>query len=116
MIKKTLFIVIGIFAPLLAAQAAETPGKHLLNPLGDVAGPQELYGRLLRFMLGFVGVGALAFFIIGGVILLMSRGNPDKVKAGKDTIVWAIIGMFVAFASYVLLRFVLEIIITPTGA
>ncbi|MBI2637137.1 MAG: hypothetical protein HYW81_03010 [Parcubacteria group bacterium] len=112
--KKLLFTGLAILVPILPALAAE-PGQSSLNPLGSIPGPQELYGRLLRFMLGFVGVGALAFFIIGGIILLMSRGNPEKVKTGKDTLLWAIIGMFVAFSSYIILRFVLEIITTPTG-
>jgi len=100
--------------PLSHTLAAD-PGSATLNPLGSIPVPQELFGRLLRFLLGFVGVGALTFFIIGGIILLMSQGNADKVKMGKDTLVWAIIGMFVAFTSYIILRFVLEIIITPTA-
>jgi len=113
--KKLFFTSLAILLPILPAGAVG-PGEASLNPLGAIAGPQELYGRLLRFLLGFVGAGALTFFIIGGVILLMSQGNPEKVKMGKDTLVWAIIGMFVAFTSYIILRFVLEIIITPTGA
>ena len=112
--KKLLFTSLAILLPILPARAVD-PGGATLNPLGSIPGPEELYGRLLRFMLGFVGVGALVFFIIGGVILLMSQGNPDKVKTGKDTLVWAIIGLFVAFTSYIILRFVLEIIITPTS-
>ncbi|MBI1961229.1 MAG: hypothetical protein HYS45_00835 [Parcubacteria group bacterium] len=114
MFKKLFFTMLGLLAPLSSALAAE-PGGASLNPLGNIPGPQELYGRLLRFLLGFVGVGALVFFIIGGIILLMSQGNPEKVKTGKDTLVWAIIGLFVAFTSYIILRFVLEIIITPTS-
>lgn len=113
--KKLFFTLLGILLPAGQALAQNNYANAPLNPLGKIEGPQELFGRLLRFLLGFVGVGALVFFIIGGVILLMSQGNTDKVKLGKDTLVWAIIGMFVAFASYIVLRFVLEIIITPTG-
>lgn len=114
--KKLLFALLGILLPAGQALAQQTSyGNAALNPLGRIEGPQELYGRLLQFMLGFVGVGALVFFIVGGIILLASQGNPEKVKLGKDSIVWAMIGLFVAFGSYIILRFVLEIIITPTG-
>lgn len=85
-----------------------------LDPIQSTGGAPELYGRVIKFLLGFSAVGALAFFIIGGIILLTSRGNPEKVKAGKDSIVWAIIGLFVAFTSFILLRFIIERIIAPT--
>ena len=116
MYKKLFFTLLGILLPLSQTLAQTTYGNAELNPLGAIEGPQELYGRLLRFFLGFVGVGALVFFIVGGIILMMSQGNPEKVKLGKDSMLWAIIGLFAAFGSYIILRFVLEIVLTPTGA
>ncbi len=113
-LKIKIISLLGILLPAahaLAQQATE-PQNHILNPLGNTSdGAPEIYGRILKFLLGFTGVGALAFFVIGGIMLLLSRGNPDKVKAGKDTIVWAIIGLFVAFSSYIILRYVLEVIV-----
>jgi len=95
------------------ARADTTPADHPLNPLGNTAGGgPELYGRIIRLLLGFTGVASLLFFIWGGVQLLASRGNTDKIKAGRDTIVWAIIGMFVAFSSYIVLRYVIKAVIT----
>jgi len=112
---KILFLTaLGALLPLANALAQTKAADHPLNPLGDTSGgAPEIYGRILRFLLGFAGVGALAFFILGGIILLTSQGNADKVKSGKDTIVWAIIGLLVAFSSYILLRFLLETIVTP---
>lgn len=107
---KYLFSAISTFL-ILAPKIAQAQGDHSLNPLGNVTGASELYGRILRSLLAFVVIGGLFFFIIGGIILLSSGGNPEKVKTGKNTIIWAIIGMFAAFASYIILRFVLEIII-----
>ena len=101
----------------LPALGQSDPSQHDLNPLGSSAGggtSSELISRVIRFSLGAIGVVALLFFIVGGFILLTSRGNSDKIKSGKDTIVWAIIGLFVAFSSYILLKYVIEIIITPS--
>lgn len=96
-----------------AADPTADPANHPLNPLGNASGgAPELYGRVIRLLLGFVGVGALLFFIWGGIVLLTSRGSADKVKAGRDTIVWAIIGLVVAFSSYIILRYVITAIIT----
>lgn len=113
--KQLFFTALGIAAPLAQALAenAAGPENHPLNPLGNTTGgAPELYGRAIRLLLGFTGVAALLFFIWGGIELLTSRGNQDKIKAGRDTIVWAIVGMVVAFSSYIILRFVLEAIIT----
>ena len=60
--KKLLFTSLAILLPILPARAVD-PGGATLNPLGSIPGPEELYGRLLRFMLGFVGVGALAMAV-----------------------------------------------------
>ena len=100
----------------LIAKADDSTKNHPLNPLGseNISGP-ELFGRLIKFLLGFVGVAGLFFMIFGGFTLLISRGNAEKVKQGKDTIMWAVVGIIVAFASYALLRFVIEVIITPAN-
>ncbi|MBP9774150.1 MAG: hypothetical protein KBD00_06040 [Candidatus Peribacteraceae bacterium] len=65
----------------------------------------ELYGYLL---------GGL-FIIIGGARMLTSFGNEERFGAGKTTIIWALIGIFVAnFASH-LFGFVFQEITSPLG-
>ncbi|MDO8626442.1 MAG: pilin [Candidatus Magasanikbacteria bacterium] len=60
------------------------------------------YGRV---SLGIIGAFALCFFIYGGFILIMSSGNPEKVKKGTDTMLAALIGLFIAFVAYLFIRF-----------
>ena len=113
-VYKIYFTALGLLLPAIAL-AVDTPGQNPLNPLGDTTGgAPELYGRIIRLLLGFTGVASLLFFIWGGIELLTSRGSQDKIKSGRDTIVWAIIGMFVAFSSYIILRYVIQNIITRT--
>jgi len=114
--KYLFYSFLGIALPLIAKAADLPTDNHPLNPLGSdsVAGP-DLYGRLIKFFLGLMGMAALFFMIFGGFTLLISRGNAEKIKQGKDTIMWAVVGIIVAFASYALLRFVIEVIITPAN-
>jgi hypothetical protein len=114
MLNRHIFITLGILLPALQAAAAEsTAATHPLNPLGDTAGgAPELYGRIIRAFLGAMGATALFFFIFGGLKLLASQGNQEKVKSGRDTLLWAAIGLVVAFSSYIILRFVIKAIIT----
>ena len=81
--------------------------KELPNPLGT-DNPNILVGNIINFILGFVGTIALVLFIYGGFTWMLSAGAPAKVKKGKDIIVWSIIGLFVVFAAYILVRFVIQ--------
>jgi hypothetical protein len=81
----------------------------LPNPLGDKTGsPQELIGQIISAVLGITGSLALVMFIYGGFTWMLSSGNSDKVTKGKNTLVWASIGLVVIFSSYALVRFVLQ--------
>ena len=81
--------------------------KGLPNPLGTDK-PNILVGNIINFILGFVGTIALVLFIYGGFTWMLSAGSPDKVKKGKNIIVWAVIGLFVVFTAYILVRFVIQ--------
>ena len=77
------------------------------NPLGSVTTPQVLIGKIINSVLGVVGSLALLMFIFGGLTWMTSAGSADKVKKGKDIIVWSAIGLVVIFASYGLVRFLI---------
>ncbi|MDA2922147.1 pilin [Patescibacteria group bacterium AH-259-L07] len=76
-------------------------------PEGKEAIP-ELAGRIIKAVLGVVGVLALVMFIYGGILWMTSGGNAEKIKKGKDTIVWAVIGLAFIFFSYAILEFILK--------
>jgi len=69
---------------------------------------QEIIGVVINWALGIVGSIALLMFVIGGFIWLTSAGNPDKIKRGRDIIVWSVIGLAAIFASYAISRVILE--------
>lgn len=108
--------IIGWLSFSSIALAADT-GVRLTDPLGvtgeDLKGPDVVYilaGRIIKFMLGIVGSLALLMFVYGGVQWLISAGNQDKVKKGRDTLVWAAIGLIVVVASYAILAEIFTII------
>lgn len=82
--------------------AACTPGE-LCNPLGDnVVDVRIVVGRVIKAILGISGVAALLMFVWGGFQWLISGGSPEKVKKGKETLTWAVIGLVVIFTAYIL--------------
>ncbi len=88
---------------------AGTPAGQLCNPL-KTTDQFELIGRIIGAILGLVGSLALVMFIYGGIIWMTSGGSADKVKKGREAILWSVIGMAVIFASYGLTQFLLNTI------
>jgi len=95
---------------LLAVSRAEAQ-VQITNPLAE--GKAEgldtavLFGRVISAFLGIVGSVALVMFVWGGFQWLISGGSTDKIKKGKETLVWATVGLVVIFSSYLILNYVL---------
>lgn len=69
------------------------------NSSGDlVTAGYEILSRLLPLAGGI----ALAFVIYGGVLLIISQGNADKVTQARRTITNGLIGVFIVVLSYVI--------------
>ncbi len=82
----------------------------LENPIGATEVP-ALIKQVITVALGVIGSFTLLMLVWGGFQWLTSAGNPEKVSAGTQTMVWAVIGVMVVFASYVLLSTFLNIFV-----
>jgi len=79
---------------------------NLTNPISSDSIP-ALIGRVITAVLGVVGSIALLMVIYGGFTWMLAAGNSEKIKKGRDIIVWAMLGLVVIFTSYALVRFVI---------
>lgn len=59
----------------------------------------------------FAGITALAFIIWSGLKYVISKGDPKKIEAARETLTYAIIGLVVILFSI----FILNIISFATG-
>ena len=85
------------------------------DPLGiNNQGPEELYTRLIKALLAFVGVASLITFVYAGFIFLISAGSPERVKKAKDTMLYAVLGIAISMASYAILSFIFKTLETAT--
>jgi hypothetical protein len=62
---------------------------------------------VIKFIIGIAGSFAMLMFIYGGVLWLISRGNPDYVKKGKSVMQSAILGLVIIFTSYIIVRLII---------
>ncbi len=89
-------------------KAAESGSTELPNPLGKGTTIESLIARIIEYVLGLIGTISLLLFVYGGLIWMTSAGSSDKVKKGRDIIVWAVIGMAVVFMSYIAVKFIIQ--------
>ncbi len=108
-IQYTLTILCFTLLPVISHAAA------LTDPLGGV-GVNGLVKNLIRAMLGITGSVALLMFVWGGFQWLFSAGEADRVKKGKDTIKWAVLGLVVIITAYMLVNTVISILESGTVA
>ncbi|MFC1598259.1 Mbov_0395 family pilin-like conjugal transfer protein [Patescibacteria group bacterium] len=98
---KTKKIYLSVVASILACLAAAPAYAYeLTNPLGDVTNVNQLIANIISVFLGIVGAIALIMIIYGGFMLLTSSGNQERVKKGRETLFWAILGLVLVFGSY----------------
>jgi len=100
----------------LAQSGSDSSGVvTLTNPLGKDVTPAAFIGTVINGILGVVGSLALVMFIYGGLTWMTSAGGAEKVKKGKDILVWATIGLVIIFSAYALVNFVIfDVVNAPT--
>ena len=60
-----------------------------------------------NLILRWIGVIALVFFIVGGIMWLTSGGNVEQVKKGKQILVGTIIGILIVFLAWQIVNIVI---------
>ncbi|MFZ4631641.1 MAG: hypothetical protein ACOYL8_00355 [Patescibacteria group bacterium] len=98
------FIIIFTFFFVFTVSAA-TP---LPNALGSIKTPQDLIGKIINSALGIVGSITLLMFVYGGLTWMTSSGSSEKIKKGRDIILWSAIGLAIIFTSYALVALIIK--------
>ena len=80
---------------------------------GSDADVNNIVQTIITILIWLVGVLAVIMIIYGGIIYTTSGGDPGKVKKGKDTIIYGIVGLIIAILAFVIVNFVINVV-TPT--
>lgn len=68
--------------------------------------------KVIELLTKIIGSFALVFVILGGMILMLSSGNEDFQRRGKEIIKYALIGLVIAFTSLLIVTFVQSLFFT----
>jgi TRAP-type C4-dicarboxylate transport system permease small subunit len=87
-----------------------------MNPLGDINPGTDIptssgdFTNILQtvFTIAYsiAGVAAFGYLVYGGYKVIMSTGDPQKMKEGIDTVGYALIGLVIVISSAVIFNFI----------
>ena len=72
--------------------------------------------KIINVVLGVLGVVAVGVIIYGGFLFLTAQGDPGRIKKGKDSITWGVIGLIIALLSWSIINFVLTTTMSTRAA
>ena len=87
-------------------------GNNAVNTVGD--GQDTLVGNItgiINVVIGILGLVCVVVMIIGGINYMTSAGDAGKVKKGKDTILYGLIGLVICVLAFALVNWVIAGII-----
>jgi len=81
--------------------------NEILTDFGCI--PDDPVGFVQKFYgvgLGFIGMIAIIFIIVGGYFIMTSQGDPGKLQKGRSYILYSIAGVLLAIFGFVFIQVV----------
>ncbi|NCO10942.1 hypothetical protein GW746_01055 [Candidatus Saccharibacteria bacterium] len=115
LLAGSLFIPTGVVqAQNCDAQGGAADGINCAQGDGvptTLFGDDSIFKTIVNTLLYIIGAISVIMLIYGGIRYTTSGGNSTNVSAAKNTIMYAIIGLIVAFLAFALVNWVLGIFI-----
>lgn len=108
----------GVFVLLLTQGASALNAGDALTEGADRVGIESegtgllgeggIFERVAEALIILIGAISVIMLIIGGFRYVISQGDANAVEGAKNTILYAIVGIVVAFLSYGAVSFVIN--------
>jgi len=99
-------------AAISLAPSAALAQASRITPLDPLRGGslETTVGRIITWILWLAGALAVVYLIYGGIIYITSAGNAEKATAGKNAIIYSIIGIIIILIAYLVVGWVTNIL------
>ena len=75
---------------------------------GDI----NIVDKIIRLAVRTMGTLAILLLIISGVLMVVSQGDENQLAKAKSTFLYTLIGLFVGFLSYTIVRFIIDTLLS----
>jgi hypothetical protein len=62
--------------------------------------------NIIKLLFSIIGGLSIIFILVGGVQLVTSAGSPARVKQGRETVIYAVVGLVVAASAFAVVSFI----------
>lgn len=90
---------------VIADQCASDPTAAICKDQNK--SPAQLIATIVNVLLFIIGAIAVIMIIIGGILYVTSAGDSGNVTKAKNTILYAVVGLVIAFLAYAIVNFVI---------
>ncbi len=97
-------------------RASDTSQEHLIDIVDDVEGETNILNKVLKLLTQVLGTFAVLMLIIGAYYMITSQGDESQLQKGKNIFFYTVVGILIAFSSFILVQFVISVIFTSTGS
>ncbi len=81
---------------------------------GVVESPSNIVARIIKIVLGFVGVIFIVLIIYAGFMWMTAAGNEERIEKAKKIIIRATIGIAIVLLAYTITYTITELLIEST--
>lgn len=71
---------------------------------------------IVNMVISAAGLIAVLFIVIGGARMILANGDTGTIKAAKDTMRDAVIGLIIIMMSYLIIGYVVSLMLPGLGA
>lgn len=83
-------------------------GDPIDSPSSPILGPNSLFYKIIQTVTLLTGAVSIIMIMVGGFKYIVSGGDGPAIKAAKDTILYAVVGLVVAIFAQTIITFVLS--------
>jgi len=117
--KSLLSILVAVFVTAGALAVAPHAFAQVVDPTSGLSSFAEQAGfstgdgltitiaRLIRTVMGILGILAVILILVGGFKYMTSGGNDEKIKSAKKLFSSAIIGLVIILSAFAIVQFIL---------
>ena len=107
-------LIVGMAVAIMAPEVSALTLREGAEAARCDGCPSDLFGdtgafrQVTNTILYIVGIIAVVMLIIGGIKYVVSGGDSKKVTDAKNTVLYAIIGLVIAFLAFAIVNFVIS--------
>ncbi len=103
------FVAIATPVPIASAYELFPSGASEFNDDSLTIGAGNSAAKnIINMALVVLGGVALIMVVVGGIRISAAHGDPSQVKAGRETVLYSLVGLIVAMSAYAIINFVVS--------